>query len=1197
MLLELPPLPPEDFRLSAEVLRIEIGDDVLDTFDEDGLYALTFEQVRKVFPQAVGLPLNALRLFTGPADTLPQNVQASPSDSLSPDQIAAHRWREVPLQVRDGGNGTFDEGDTLVFWAQGTSRWRASVPGTPEAYRFVTNPFSLKRSYFLDLSGELPGKPARIETWQDPDSRHAQVTERIIDQGWVYARAQSDRLTFFCDPSGKLDTEAGYVWYWHWRSDCKSAQFPPPLELSPGDLARPHLQKLPGITSDSLYVVFDFPQSDLNFHQGSLSENHLTALWGGQALVAPESAPAFALDHRILVRRAWFPADSATRPEIRLAWTGSLRGLSGYDIRYRASYPHLRPPYVIFPHDTLAHNYALAANQGGYAVITADGLGLSWRSLPASGLLATPPLRSGMLVHTTPALRSLQTAQLSAFAMVPDPPRDIDYLIVAPEAFLSGVQKLAEYRGSKAGGSHQVGILAIENVFARFAGGRPEPAALRDYLRHAKGTWGAATLKHVLLLGDGHYDVRNVGRHSSANGKVQIPPFILFDHRGYSQSADDRYVFFGDSLGLSLGRLPLASLAEIDGYLAKAKSYDDPKQGGAWRGRLLWTADDAFQRGSNVQNDGLETSFRHTDDVDFVYHSVKNQSLRWHHSKILMTQYAANAVHRKPEAAQDLVDQWNRGALAITYFGHGAYNQWADEGLAYTHDLLPRLRNAGRLPMVNSFSCTVGRFENGLDDVLTERIVRMPDGGAIAGVAATRETYVDNNRSIAKAFYAHLLREDSLGGPLPAGEALRRAKNQIGSRWVSDHSSYVLLGEPVLRVGWRGLQVGLDFSQAPSGRPDTLRALQCGTISGTVTGSNIPGDAQGHVQVTVNAGVTPKIWEYPYDRQADGTFNSIHVLKAEMPGKVLFSGGAPFARGRFSIDYVMPLQIPFGDSMATLLVQAFDTTAARMGGAVHYPIRLDGVAVSQGASGQRTSGSCATQDDKRGPRITLMGCDDQEMALDDLPNEFSITLPYCLRLRIVDSLGGVLSSESPDEGTVVSIPGSIDPYHPIPGIDEPMQKEYRIALAKSHLRQGEHALVISAGDAYGNRSFKTYRMRIAQDTLVEMLAAFNVPNPMKRFGTTFHFAASVPADDGEFAIDPDIQRLYFNLRIYDQIGRKVAAFDSIPSPTFFWDGRSAFGTRLANGIYTYAASAIYNPGDGFPARVLRSGRKVLVISR
>jgi Peptidase family C25 len=885
-------------------------------------------------------------------------------------------------------------------------------------------------------------------------------------------------------------------------------------------------------------------------------------------------------------------------PEISLTWSGSLMGLSGYDIRYLARYRNLGAPFTIFPGASQASPDSgtrevawqvveLAPNQPGYAVLVVDGLGLTWKPLSPSGLLPAPVPPTASLIHVVPTLRNLHHDQLSVFTASSDPEPGIDYLIIAPKALMAGAEKLASYRKTLAGGGYKTGMIAVETIYARFAGGRPEPAALRDYLQHAHATWGAQTLRHVLLLGDGHYDVRNVTRKVSEKNPNGISPFIVFDQREFSQTSDERFTFFGDTLGFSLGRLPLANLAEIDGYVAKAKAYDDPKQGGAWRGRLLWVADDAFQRGVG-QHGGLEIHFTHTDDVEGVYHSVKSQSPRWHHSKVLLANYTANSVHRKPEAAQDLVDQWNRGALTITYFGHGAYNQWADEGLAYTPETLPRLRNAGRLPMVNSFSCTVGRFENGQGDVFTEQLVRMSEGGAIAGLAATRETIVPTNRTIARLFYAQLLRPDSLGGPLPAGEALRRAKNQYGVRFVSDASSYVLLGEPVLRIAWRGLDIALDPGL------DTLRALECGTVSG-----RIAGEGEGHVQVTVNAGVTPKTWEYPYNPVGDGTFADLHVLKAELPGKVLFAGGAPFSGGRFKLDYVMPLQIPFGDSMATLLVQAFDTTAARMGAAVHYPIRLEGVAerVASSAPGQGAPIACLVQDDKRGPRITLTGCDEREMAVADLPPQFNITLPYCLRVRIIDSSGGVHASEAPDEGTVVSIPGSIDPYHPLPGIDEPMRKEYRIGLAKSQLRLGEHDLRISAADAYGNRTLRSYRLGIVQDTLRTLLAAFNVPNPMKRSGTTFHFAASVPADDGEYAIDPKLQRMLYGLRIYDQLGRLVATFDNLPAPTFHWDGRTAFGTRLANGIYPYSASAVYNPGDGSPARHLRSQRKVLVISR
>jgi hypothetical protein len=1163
--------------LSHNTLLISIGDAELDTFEEDGLYALAFENLIKVMPQAVGIPWSRIRMYTGSLDTINQGVSRIPSES--------DRLREVPLWIKDDGDGIFDQDDSLVFWGQGTSHWEGNPKGIGiESYRFVSNPFSFQNGYVLELDASLSSKPLRIIPGVDAviASRKSETT---FTQGRAYLRGQRDRGTGFCDPSKRYDDRAGLLWHWFWRGNCDGGDLE--KTLSSDDLRRPHLQQLPGAVAESLWVGFDFPYR-YGWDDGVANPNQITPKLGSETLVFLRD------NNEDGNQRLWFsakPSNLNQNLKLSLIWNGGAHRFSGYTISYTRHYLWEGKPIVLFPwegltasdsalivHPSTTSQWVIPGSEGQFALRIESGIATSVSPIMAGGVVTDTAANSpNHLFVIQPGIRPLLTGQLTVLESasksviqntVTGDTLDPEYLIVAPSAFLIPALALAEYRNSIAGGNLKVAVVRLEDIWITYCPGRSEPAALRDFLHWAYQHWGKGDkpgkLSDVLLYGDGHYDVRGLLDKAALDGSNPIPPFIVYAGNG-NVSSDDLYGTFGDSLSLSIGRLPFKSRHEAEVYLQKAKTYDDPAQGGAWRGRLLWAADDQTQHGPNHNDvDAIE----HTRDIESVFHSVNSLQMGWDHSKILLMNYSMNPAFKKPEAASDLVDRINQGALLLTYFGHGAFNQWADEVLAYTTETIPRLHNAGRLAMINSFACTVGRFENGQEDVWSERLVRQEGDGAIATFSATRESYNDDNARLATAFYQGLLRPDSLGGPMPVGHAIRAAKNggNSGSHWNS--LAYVLLGEPVLKMAWDGLRPII------SGVEDTLRALQCGTWQGQVAG----GSGEGRIQVTVSASPTVKRWSEPLE----------HDVVAELQGRVLFTGGTEYHHGEYHLDYVLPLRMPFGDSAASLTVNAFDSHSPLAGRIWQGKLQLQGVSQTAG---------CPIRDDGRGPRIILTGCEESETGNLDFTDGMALALPYCLRIRIIDSNGGVQSSSGPDEGTVVSIPGALDPFHPIPGIDDPYIKEYRIPLRQQSLRKGQHTLVVSAVDAYEHRSTRTWKFHIDDDSTRQMFSVFNSPNPVKRQGTVFHFGSILPADDGEYLPLVGTVRLSYTLKIFNQLGRMVQQMNNIHLSSCPWDGRDAFGQVLANGVYFYTATAFYNAGDGSGTRALPSRRTILVISK
>src|SRR5690606_13578798 len=200
----------------------------------------------------------------------------------------------------------------------------------------------------------------------------------------------------------------------------------------------------------------------------------------------------------------------------------------------------------------------------------------------------------------------------------------------------------------------------------------------------------------------------------------------------------------------------------------------------------------------------------HTTQAEDLGNIILAQDSGLRKETVYLFDYERNASYLKPEATQDLLNHYNRGVLFSTFYGHGAYNQMADEVLLKTNDGLSRLRNTDKPFMMTIFSCTVGRFDKLADEGMSEEFLRMKSAGAIATLSGTRETYPSPNEALGNAFSELVFQGDDEASILTLGDAVRMAKAAVGSGSSYNGQKYALQGEPVVTLNRPG--VGLELT-------------------------------------------------------------------------------------------------------------------------------------------------------------------------------------------------------------------------------------------------------------------------------------------------------------------------------------------------------------------------------------------------
>ncbi|MBC7544436.1 MAG: DUF11 domain-containing protein [Candidatus Sericytochromatia bacterium] len=363
---------------------------------------------------------------------------------------------------------------------------------------------------------------------------------------------------------------------------------------------------------------------------------------------------------------------------------------------------------------------------------------------------------------------------LKAATIVPVPTADTlhasqqaDYLVITPAVFRAQAQRLADYRALK---GLQTKVVDVQTIYDEFAGGHPEPEAIRAFLAWTQSNWAAPAPAYVVLFGDGSFDYRNDYGEAPAALTQFIPPHLRPSlHIGLTP--DDNW--FASAVGddelpdLFIGRMPAATLADATVMVDKVIAFEAAN--GAWRGRAVTVTDD---------NDA--TFRRMTDNARLGY----AQAFGWQDLAV------TNAA-----GLQTALEQ---GSGLSLYVGHGTTDFWADEQVL-TNDTAGTSAATDKAGVVVAASCLTAYFYDPYLPSLGETMLRKPRGGAAAYLGGTGYSLPAAQEIMLKRFFRFALTDR-----MTLGAAMTMAKIGLfmddAPLWREEISSWTLLGDPAMTV-------------------------------------------------------------------------------------------------------------------------------------------------------------------------------------------------------------------------------------------------------------------------------------------------------------------------------------------------------------------------------------------------------------
>lgn len=1047
---------------------------------------------------------------------------------------------QMALKVDDGGDGSFDPDDEMVFYALGVRDWTNLFESGRSMESYYKSFFSDYNYYWLTWGGSFSSPPKQMSTRSLPGCsgcdfhQPASFLERVhvemdalsdfnirAEDGWYWRPLRLDdnvRLspdTPYPDPSRKGKARVR-VADWHSSKECSGRYF--------------RLQM--GFNG---YTVAD------SIWQASLTWRDILDLSASVTLQDMD-------EQEITLKMS-----SAIPPAYPGSYCSNLY-LAWYEMYYWRRFVALNNRLAFFSPDTTCFAkyesggftspsvYAFdvtdqfnVAELSGFEVTGTTSFQVSFYDSAYEGALRRYALT------TTGNLLKPAGLNAESISDIRHRPGN-DYLIITRDVLMGSALKMSDL--------HDGEIVTVDEIYDEFGWGMPDVTAIRDFLRWRYDT--GADLHYVLLLGDATWDYK--GYHTTGGYPNYVPSY----ERRYMPPVGDPYCtddFFcyltpntpdgsetEDSvdyyLDVALARIAAPSAGEAAVVVEKSIAYQTAPVPGRWQNRVCLVADD------DRTPSGCDAR-AHTVDMEYI--SNYGYPVEFDRTKIYLVEYPFDQSGLKPGARAEFIAALNSGVLIANYVGHGDQHRMAQE----------EVLNPSSIPLINTgrkeffliaATCNVSRFDEVTLSSMTEELIKKTDGGAIGSFASTHFCIPERNKRLNTEFLANVFPEGDAHEVLPVADAVVIAKaktSAYGSAYRNNNEMFTLLADPRLELFAPELEIEFDSPLA-----DTLSRKGIYEFSGRV----MAGD-------TVATWLNDVVTVYAFEGQDEsGYMSCMGFLDFVVPGSEIFRGQAEVTAGEFSVSFLVSTDAREGTrGQLRGIIAGAQASAAGL---------LDSVEIY---------GELASLDDE-GPEMSIVTAGGEAGPGDTL----SVKTGDRLRLDLVDSSGVAIRAKSEfipsvsvmvDEGERIDLTDSVFAH-----VDD-FRASY-VYFDVPAMQSGVHDLAVAAFDNLNNFAEEDFRLLVEGQVNVETNVVHVYPNPVSQL--------SYIICEYERMLDIDIS-------VWTVAGRKIWSYRSDDARSYHevpWRARDNAGDPVANGTYIMKVEA-KDPED--PSYTLTSNVMLAVL--
>ena len=1079
---------------------------------KQGIYQITGAQLR-----TLGFPLpiasTELQLFNYNLSQLTEKVTATVSTALT----------ENAIQVFDGGDNQIDEKDYVLFYAEGSVGWKQNA-STPTHYK---NSIHDSVFYFISIG---------------PNGKRMSTTDKINLPGQVVDQ-YDDRWLIEIDSISILNSGKLLLGPAMGQGLGKQAKLSYPININGLVLSSPMK-----IVSRYAATTYQTP-AYFNF---SINDNAVKT-----TSVAPITGLLYDESANIAVDSFTYSINSTTNlvspASVNISFQSDNAAAAGWIDYIELS---AKRKLGFWGANSFGFRNIGTAEKGNllqYQIQNGDASTEVWDvTNPASPRKISTDFSANGLIsflhqadtlpeffavkqngYEVPSLLGPMTNQNLAGMNVPD------YLMVSAPNYLNAAKKLQNYHASVNGLKTE--LVNVNEIFNEFSGGQPSPIAIRNfvkYLLNKAATSKVAAPRYLLLMGIANFNSRNY------NSASQIPVFESAASTGVltSYPSDDFYSIQADNddinnftqikkLALATGRLPVRNAAEADTVVEKIINYQKNVNGGSWKNKITWVADDGD---ANL----------HLEDAEAISTHLEQKKSSWNQKKIYLDLYAATkniAGNTYPLVNSEIVQTVNEGTLILNYTGHGNFARLAEEAVISQTDVL-QWNNATKLPLMITASCDFAPYDQPQLSPFGFDALMKNSKGVIGLVAASRLVFAYSNKQINDHFVQQLLVPDASGNFLTIGEALQRAKMQA---WSAEEDrmnafKFSLLGDPAMRLSLPKYEIEIiSLNQKLFTGKDTLLAGNKYTLKGAVKN-------KGVLQNNFNGLLDFVLYDAITNKKTLANAGSSKVTAVAMQENILFKGKVTVTKGNFTVDFLLPKEVSLQKNLK-IQMTAYNEIADAIG--VYDSL----MAIEAGG---------ILTNDNQGPDVKIFLNDSNFI------NGGWAAARSNLILQLTDSAGIQTSGNALGHDFVLVIDNDykntivLNNYF-LSDLDSYQKGNLFYALPL--LAEGTHSIMIKVWDLLGNSTTKTLNFVVPASEIVSFKNLYNYPNPFQNF-TQFSFEHNKVGSS-----------LEIYLSIYD--GRGNLLFTKPLNGTYKanrvvanWDGAGIGSAQIQAGVYYYRLS-------------------------
>ena len=724
-----------------------------------------------------------------------------------------------------------------------------------------------------------------------------------------------------------------------------------------------------------------------------------------------------------------------------------------------------------------------------------------------------------------------------------------DYLIISAPNYLNAAKKLQNYHATVNGLKTE--LVNVNEIFNEFSGGQPSPIGIRNfvkYLLNKAATNKLAAPRYLLLFGIANFNSRNY------NSASQIPVFESAASTGVltSYPSDDFYSILEDNddinnftrikkLAIATGRLPVRNTAEADTVVEKIINYQRNLNGGAWKNKITWVADDGDYN-------------LHLEDAEAISTHLQQKNVSWNQKKIYLDLYAATkniAGNTYPLVNSEIVQTVNEGSLILNYTGHGNFTRLAEEAVISQADVL-QWNNATKLPLMITASCDFAPYDQPQLSPFGFDALMKNSKGVIGLVAASRLVFAYSNKQINDHFVQQLLVPDSLGNFLTIGEALQRAKIQAWSAGEDRMNAFKfsLLGDPAMRLSLPKYEIGIiSLNQKTFTGKDTLLAGNKYTLKGAVNN-------KGVLQSNFNGLLDFVLYDAITNKKTLANAGTSRETTVAMQENILFKGKVTVTKGNFTVDFLLPKEVSLQKNLK-IQMTAYNELSDAMG--VYDSL----IAIDAGG---------VLMNDNQGPDVKIFLNDSNFVAGGWASARSNLIL------NLADSGGIQTSGNALGHDLVLVIDNDykntvvLNNYF-VADVDSYQKGKLNFALP--FLAEGKHTIMVKVWDLLGNSSTKILDFEVPASDIVNVKNLYNYPNPFSNY-TQFSFELNKLGSPVEISLS--IYNSMGNLLFTKPLSGSYKANRVVAN----WDGTGIGSAQIQAGVYYYRLTI----QDGTGTRIL-----------